>query len=92
MAKQAEAPCFPAIELTHQQPLKKDGKPTIFFTSIEIGACSQQLKDALIAKFSNGQLHVMMVEKEFRASKKLDGHLAVSDLDGRHLLLVLESE
>uniref|UniRef100_A0A7N0TNJ5 DUF4283 domain-containing protein n=1 Tax=Kalanchoe fedtschenkoi TaxID=63787 RepID=A0A7N0TNJ5_KALFE len=53
---------------------------------------SKQLQHALVTKFSLGRPHVSIVEKEIRLAWRLNGPLMISDLDGRHIMLILSSE
>uniref|UniRef100_A0A7N0VDR4 DUF4283 domain-containing protein n=1 Tax=Kalanchoe fedtschenkoi TaxID=63787 RepID=A0A7N0VDR4_KALFE len=74
--------------------INRQVKPALFPTIEllgEIHAYTQQLKYALIAKFSNRRPHISMVDKEFR-SWKLDGQPIVSDMDGQHVPMILPSE
>uniref|UniRef100_A0A7N0UYW5 Uncharacterized protein n=1 Tax=Kalanchoe fedtschenkoi TaxID=63787 RepID=A0A7N0UYW5_KALFE len=63
----------------HGEP-PQDGSGPPKVTS-ETTVLHEKLDHALIAKFSNGRPHVSAVERDFRASWKLEGQMIISDLE-----------
>ncbi|KAL9667556.1 hypothetical protein QQ045_001918 [Rhodiola kirilowii] len=83
---------FPEIHLAPRQYAIKDGRPTVSFTRTEIQPGLDRLQFAIVAKFSVDQPPVEEIRRVFVSSWGLDVGVTISALDGRHILIILQSE
>lgn len=86
-------PRFPPLSLPTRQVGSKDGRPAISFTGAEVGACEKRFEFSIIAKFTVGRPRISEILTALQESWPIVGRITISEIfDGRHVLIILDSE
>ncbi|KAL9684647.1 hypothetical protein QQ045_022088 [Rhodiola kirilowii] len=92
ITKPVQSILFPPIQLAPRQYGIKEGKPSVSFSPTELQAGVDNLKYALVAKFSTGRPPIDQVRQAFMDAWNMDGKCSIGALDARHILIVPDSE
>ncbi|CAM8982810.1 unnamed protein product [Rhodiola kirilowii] len=86
-------PRFQPIPLSSRQYGQVDGKPTVYFTTAEFDAGAALFRHSLIAKFTLGRPSIAEIRTVFKENWRITGRATISEIyDGRHLMIILDSE
>lgn len=86
-------PCLKPIPLPSRQYGSMEGKPSVSFTSVEFDAGASCFLHSFIAKFTIGRPTIDTIRQTFQTNWDIKGRATLTEIwDGRHLLVILDSE